>query len=71
MKLNMSAADRVLRALAALVIAFLYTTGVITGAWGIALLVIACIFMLTSLAGICPLYSILGFSTRKHQKHIH
>jgi len=43
----------------------LYFTNVITGTLGIVLLVIAGVFVLTSLISFCPLYTILGINTCK------
>jgi hypothetical protein len=43
----------------------LYFTGVVSGVTGIVLLVMAGIFVLTSLVGICPLYLPFGLKTRK------
>lgn len=60
---NMGNADRVIRSIIAVVVAVLYFTNVITGTFGIVLLVIAGIFLLTSLVGSCPMYSITGLNT--------
>ncbi|MES2124900.1 MAG: DUF2892 domain-containing protein [Gemmatimonadota bacterium] len=61
---NMGTTDRLLRTIAALVVAFLYFTGRINGTLGIVLLVLAAIFVLTSFIGWCPMYSPFRFSTR-------
>ena len=63
MKKNMGIADRIIRLVIAVVIAILFFTDVIAGAWGIVLLVVAVIFLLTSLIGLCPLYLIFGANT--------
>lgn len=63
MKKNMGNADRVIRLLFAAVIAVLYFTNVITGVFGIALLVVAGVFVLTSLVSSCPLYTLVGINT--------
>ncbi|MBS1946313.1 MAG: DUF2892 domain-containing protein [Bacteroidetes bacterium] len=68
MKKNMGNADRMIRLLAAVVIAILYYTNTINGAVGIALLVIAAIFILTSLVSFCPVYTFLGLNTRAVKK---
>ena len=49
-------------AIAAL-IAVLYFTGTISGTLGIVLLVLAGVFVLTSLVSFCPLYAPFGIST--------
>jgi len=64
MKKNMGTADRALRIIVALVIGYLYFTGRIGGAVGVVLLIVAVMFLLTSLVSRCPGYYPLGFSTR-------
>lgn len=63
MKKNMGNADRIIRLLLAVVVAVLYFTNVITGTLGIVLLVVAGVFVLTSLMSFCPLYTLLGVNT--------
>lgn len=65
MKLNMGSVDRVLRLLLTLVVVILLITGVLKGAFAIILGIIAVIFFITSVIGFCPLYVILGLSTKK------
>ncbi len=65
MKGNMGALDRILRIIIAVVFGILYFAKVVTGTIGIILLVIAIIFLLTSLVGYCPLYSVIGVSTKR------
>ena len=65
---NMSTADRAIRILAAVAIAILYFTNVISGTAAIILLIVAGVFVLTSLIGFCPLYSILGIQTCSRSK---
>lgn len=57
--------DRVIRVLVAVVIVVLYFTGNIGGTLGIVLLVVAGIFVLTSVISFCPLYLPLGIKTCK------
>lgn len=59
----MGSTDRILRTVVAVVIAFLYFTGVIPGTLGIVLLVLAVVFLATSLMSFCPLYAPFGIST--------
>ena len=59
----MGSPDRIIRILAAIVFAVLYFTGTVTGTWGIVLLVLGIIFLLTSFVGFCPLYAVLGMNT--------
>ncbi|MBK9936562.1 MAG: DUF2892 domain-containing protein [Cytophagaceae bacterium] len=63
MKKNLGLIDRGLRVLVALVLAFLYYNGTLTGTWGIVALVIAVVFLLTSLISFCPLYTVIGLNT--------
>lgn len=65
MKPNMGSADRMLRVIVAAVIAILYFTGTISGTVGIVLLVLAAVFVLTSVVSFCPLYVPFGISTCK------
>jgi hypothetical protein len=68
MKKNMGTIDRVIRIVIAVVIAVLFFTGQITGSLGIILLVLASIFLLTSLVNFCPLYTLVGIKTCKIDK---
>ena len=63
MKKNMGSADRFLRVLVAIAITAMYFSNVLTGTVGIVLLVLAGVFVLTSLLGFCPLYAPFGWST--------
>jgi hypothetical protein len=63
MKMNMGNADRIIRLLAAAAITILFFTNIITGTIGIVLLVLAAIFVLTSLVGFCPIYAMIGVNT--------
>lgn len=65
MKPNMGSIDRIIRIMIAAIFAILYFSNVITGTIGIILLVVSAVFLLTSFLNFCPLYSILGISTRK------
>jgi fatty acid desaturase len=63
MKKNMGNADRIIRIIIAAIIVALYFTNIITGTFGIVLLVLAGVFVLTSLISFCPLYAIVGLNT--------
>ena len=65
MKPNMSNLDRTIRVVAAAIFAYLYFAGIVTGAFGIVLLVLGAVFVLTSVVRFCPLYAIFKFSTLK------
>jgi hypothetical protein len=61
----MGSVDRFLRLIVAAVFAWLYFSGTVTGTWGIVLLVLGGVFVLTSFVGFCPLYTIFGLRTAK------
>ncbi len=65
MKTNMGTVDRIFRLLVAVVIAILYAANQITGTAAIILLILAGIFILTSVISFCPLYLPFGLSTKK------
>jgi hypothetical protein len=65
MKANMGSSDRIIRVILAVVIAALYFTNVITGLLGTILLILAFVFLLTSLVSFCPLYLPFGLNTKK------
>ncbi len=60
---NMGTADRVIRVLAAIVIAVLYFMEMISGTTAIVLGVVAGAFFLTSAISFCPLYWPFGINT--------
>lgn len=68
MKKNMGSADRIIRFILAAVCIILYFTNVVTGALGIILLVLAAMFILTSLLSFCPCYLPFGIKTFKEKK---
>ena len=63
MKKNMGSADRIIRFLLAAVFAYLYFAGIVTGTFGIILVVLGAIFVITSLVSFCPLYALVGLNT--------
>jgi hypothetical protein len=67
MKQNMGLIDKVIRILIAVVVIALYYANVISGTLAIILLILAGIFILTSLIGICPLYLPFGLNTAKKE----
>lgn len=62
---NMGSADRIIRVIIAAIVSILYFTGTISGTLGIVLLVLAGVFVLTSLISFCPLYAPFGIKTCK------
>ncbi len=67
MKTNIASIDKVIRIVLALVFAVLFFAKVVTGTFGIVLLVLAAVLVLTSILGFCPLYWPFGISTKKKE----
>ncbi|MCB0738952.1 MAG: DUF2892 domain-containing protein [Bacteroidetes bacterium] len=65
MKKNVGNLDKVVRVAIAAVVSGLYFADVVTGTLGIILMVLAGIFLVTSLVSFCPIYAIVGLSTCK------
>ena len=65
MKVNMGAADRIIRVIVAIIIAILYFTDQISGVAAIILGILAIAFFLSSLLGSCLLYIPFKISTKK------
>jgi hypothetical protein len=63
MKVNMGSVDRMVRLMVAVVLTVLYLSKIVTGTLGAIALVVAGIFLLTSLVRFCPLYTLLGINT--------
>ena len=68
MKKNMGTADRAIRILVAVVIAYLFYANIISGTLGIVLLVVAGVFLLTGFVSFCPLYKALGIKSTMAKK---
>lgn len=68
MKKNMGYTDKKIRITAAIAIAILYYTSIISGTIGLSLLVLAVVFVFTSLLSFCPLYLPFGISTCKKEQ---
>ena len=65
MKKNMGIFDRALRIILAIVVAILIYMEILTGTAAIVIGIIAGIFLITSIIGICGLYSVVGVNTCK------
>lgn len=70
MKKNMGKADKMLRMVVALVIGMLYINKTISGFLGDILVLLAIVFVITSLIGFCPLYIPFGMNTTENQDPI-
>lgn len=60
---NVGKTDRIIRGIAAVILAILYITKTLEGTWGDIALALAILLGITSLRRCCPLYSLLGFGT--------
>jgi len=65
MTVNMASWDRIVRFVVAVIFGYLFFTKMVSGVVGIVLLIIAIVFLLSSLVGFCPLYKVFNFSTKK------
>ena len=65
---NMGNVDRIVRVIIAALITVLYFTEIISGTTAIVLLILAGIFIITSLISTCPLYLPFGIKTCKTEK---
>ncbi|MCB0655124.1 MAG: DUF2892 domain-containing protein [Saprospiraceae bacterium] len=68
MKKNMGSTDRIIRVVVAIAFGLLYFTGTVSGTFGIVLLVLGVVFLLTSVVSFCPLYFPFGLSTNPKEK---
>ncbi len=59
----MGKTDRLIRLIIALAISVLWFEHILNGTFGVIALTVACIFLLTSVMGNCPIYSIFGINT--------
>lgn len=64
MKSNLGTTDNIIRVLAFLAAVTLYLMKITSGVFGITLIVVGTVLLLTSLLNYCPLYSIPGISTK-------
>jgi hypothetical protein len=65
MKANIGFFDKIVRIVIAIGLLMLYFTNIISGALSIILLIAAAILLITSFTGFCPIWHLLGISTRK------
>lgn len=68
MQKNMGVTDKTVRLIAGVALVVLYLTGIVEGTLGVIALVVAGVFVLTSLVSFCPLYPILGINTCAKKK---
>ncbi len=65
MKRNMGLLDRIVRIALVALVAVLFFAGLLSPVAAIILGILAVVFLVTSIVGMCPLYLALGISTRK------
>lgn len=70
MKANISNTDKLIRISLAIVLVILFFTGVVPGVLGYVFLALAAILILTSIISFCPIYAVLGFSTKKRDQSL-
>ena len=70
MKTNIGFADRIVRILGAALITVLVYLNIIQGVAAIILLLLSAVFVITSIIGICPLYSLFGLNTNTPRKTV-
>jgi hypothetical protein len=68
MKKNMGTADRAVRTILAIVLAYLIYNGTLSGTLGIILGIVAILFLVTSAISFCPGYLPFKISTLKKTK---
>ncbi|MFD2201460.1 YgaP family membrane protein [Shivajiella indica] len=70
MKKNLGKAHTILRLFLAGLCAYLYFDGIITGTWGVVVLLLAGLYLFTGLTSYAPLYDIFNMSTRRSKKKV-
>ncbi len=65
MSVNEAGWDRVVRVILGVVLLSLYFMGSVSGTAGIIALIVGLVMLVTGLVGFCPLYKVVGFSTKK------
>ncbi len=64
MKANEAGGDRIVRVILGIVLLYLGLGGVTAGILAIVLDVLGVVFLITGIAGFCPLYAALGLKTK-------
>ena len=65
MKKNMNIVDRAIRIVLALAACVIIALGVVTGPFSVVLAVFAVVFLVTSFFAVCPIYTLMGISTKR------
>ena len=67
---NIGKSDKIVRVLIAVLFTVLFLNQVVTGVMGVILVILAGVFLLTSVVGTCPLYLPFKINTN-HKKYNH
>lgn len=65
--MNLATWDRIFRVAVGCGMLYAGWAGLVPGIWGVAFRLFAWVPLVTGLAGWCPVYALLGTSTRKHR----
>jgi hypothetical protein len=65
MKRNMALADRIIRIVIVAIVAALYFTHQLPLPAAVILGILALVFLVTGIVGTCPIYRLLGISTKR------
>lgn len=65
MEKNIGKTDKTIRIIAALILAVLAVSGTISGVFGVILIILAAVLLITAFVGSCPLYTLLKISTKE------
>ena len=63
MKKNVGNLDKLARIVLAAVLGGLFFAKILTGFWGYGALILAAIFLLTSVISFCPIYAVFGMNS--------
>ncbi|MEO6705047.1 MAG: DUF2892 domain-containing protein [Ginsengibacter sp.] len=67
MKSNIGTTDKLVRILIAAMVLVLYFTRIISGGFAIILLIVSAILLITVFVNFCPIWHLLGISTKKKE----
>ncbi len=65
MSANEGLVDRIVRVVLGIVLLYLWLGHVVTGTLALILGIVGVILLITGIIGYCPLYTLVGFSTKK------
>ena len=65
MKKNLGQVDRAIRIMIALMVVGLYIPGILSGTFGIVMMILAVIFAVTGMISFCPMYYVFGLRSNK------